>query len=98
MSIYKIIIDKNSPILPGSISTAYAKCGKKNCVCSNNPAKLHGPYYRWTGLIDKRQTTIALNKLSALECSRRIKNYKKLVKEWDALIRAALKNAPWNSS
>lgn len=98
MSIYKIIIPKDYPILPGTISTAYAKCGKVNCACASDPAKLHGPYFRWTGLINKKQTTITLDRDSARECSLRIKNYKKLLKVWDALIKAAIKNAPWDST
>ena len=38
------------PLLPGSLSTARSTCGKPNCACKAKPPKLHGPYYRWTGL------------------------------------------------
>ena len=96
MSRHKITIAKNLPILPGTISTAYGKCGKKNCICWKDSSKLHGPYYRWTGLIDGKQTTITISKSVAKECSRRIKSYKQLIKQWDSIMKKALKNAPWN--
>lgn len=95
MSRHKIIINKKFPILPGSISIAYAKCGKKNCICMTNARKIHGPYYRWTGLIDGKRTTITISKEAATESLRRIKQYKQLIRQWDAIMKKALKNAPW---
>lgn len=95
MSRPKITITVPGPVLPGTISTAIAKCGKANCSCQTDPARRHGPYYRWTGLMDGKQTTVTLTKREAEECSRRIKNWSRL-QQRIALIRdQALASAPW---
>ena len=92
----KITLSISGPVLPGTVSTAMAKCGKKNCRCKTDPDCLHGPYYRWTGALDGKQTTITLSKEEADECSKRIENWKKL-QEKIALIREqSLSRAPWN--
>src|SRR6516165_9125903 len=57
MSREKITITSPGPILPGTISTAHAKCGKPTCRCRQDPRYMHGPYYRWTGWIDGKATT-----------------------------------------
>ena len=83
------------PILPGSISTAYATCGKRRCVCRASPPQLHGPYYRWTGVIDGKRTTKTITKEQAKECERRIKNYRRLQAQMERLVTDAVKSAPW---
>jgi len=84
------------PILSGSVSTAESQCGKEPCVCKKKRSpELHGIYYRWTGFIEGKRTTKTLSKEEALECKRRIKNFRKLQKEIDSLLRAALASAPW---
>lgn len=94
----EIVIKIKGPILPGSISTAKSKCGKLNCACKANPPKLHGIYYRWTGLINGKRTTKTISKKEADECLKRIKNYKKLKQTLDKIILEAINNAPWNNS
>lgn len=98
MSRQKITISAIGPILPGSITTAYAQCGKENCACKHNPKRLHGPYYRWSGIIDGKRTTVTLSPNIAKECKRRIQNYKKLVSKLNSLISKSMRSAPWNSS
>lgn len=83
------------PILPGTISTARGKCGKPNCICKAKFPKLHGPYYRWTGIINRRPTTVTISKETAEECIFRIKNYRKFKSKIKALVDDALHNAPW---
>jgi len=84
------------PILPGSISTAKSQCGKEGCACKKKRAPdLHGVYYRWTGFIAGKRTTKTVSKDVALECKRRIKNYRKLRKEIKRLLREATTDAPW---
>ena len=83
------------PILPGSISTAYATCGTPRCVGKARKPKLHGPYYRWTGFMDGKRTTKSITKEQAKECDRRIQNYRRLQAQIDSLVTAALKSAPW---
>lgn len=83
------------PILPGSISTAHATCGKRSCACKASPPKLHGPYYRWTGFIDGKRTTKTITKEQAKECERRIKSYRRLQAQIDRLVTTSLKSAPW---
>ena len=97
MSIEK---NKNSisffgPVLSGTISEARAKCGKKTCRCQKDPKFLHGPYYRWTGLIDGKKTTVTLTKEEAKECERRIKNWKRLQEKISLIGQKALARAPW---
>jgi len=91
----KIIID--GPILPGCVSIFKNKCGKANCACMASPAKLHGPYYRWTGTIDGKSTSRVITKELAEECRKRISNYEKLKKEINRMLDDGIKNAPWNN-
>jgi hypothetical protein len=86
----------DGPILHGSISTAKSQCGKERCACKKRGApQLHGTYYRWTGFIEGKRTTKTVSKEVALECKRRINNYRKLQREIDDLIRDGIANAPW---
>lgn len=82
--------------MPGSISTARSQCGKAHCVCKADPPKLHGIYYRWTGVIDGKRTTKTISKDVAKECERRIENYRALLKKLDQILDDALAEAPWN--
>jgi hypothetical protein len=92
----KHTISIDGPILPGSISTAESRCGKQPCVCKKRRRpELHGVYYRWTGFIDGKRTTKTLSREAALECQRRIRNFRKLQKEIQRLLSEALADAPW---
>jgi len=93
----KLFLKATIPLMPGTISIAYAKCGKPNCICKARKPQLHGPYYRWTGAIDGKKTTKTLTKIEAKECARRISNYRKLQMEIDKLLKKSLKNAPWKT-
>ena len=95
MSRKQINLNFTGPILPGCISKAMSRCGKPNCACKDKPPKLHGPFYRWTGFIDGKRTTRTISKEDAVESERRIKNYRKMKKEIDALLEMSLKDAPW---
>jgi hypothetical protein len=97
MSSSKINIIFDGPVLAGSISTAKSRCGKPNCVCKAKKPKLHGPFYRWTGVIDGKRTTKTISKDEARECERRIKNYRKMQEKIDEILENAIENAPWNS-
>lgn len=90
-----ITIEITVPLLPGSITTALSTCGKPNCACKDKPPKLHGLYYRWTGLLDRKRTTKTLSKEVAKECQRRIKNYRRLQRQIETLLAQALAHAPW---
>lgn len=83
------------PLLPGSITTARSTCGKPQCPCHQDPTRRHGVYYRWTGLLEGKRTTITLSLAEARECQTRIENYRELQKKLRELLRQALKNAPW---
>jgi hypothetical protein len=98
MSITKISIVSNGPILPGSISTARSQCGKPNCVCKAKPPKLHGTYYRWTGVLEGKRTTKTISKEVAEECEKRIENYRALQEKLDKILQEALIEAPWNDT
>jgi hypothetical protein len=89
-------IELDWPILPGSISTAMSQCGKDGCGCKKKRSpRLHGTYYRWTGFINGKRTTKTISKKVAEECERRIKNFRRLQKEIDAMLTEALAQAPW---
>jgi hypothetical protein len=83
------------PVLPGSVSTATSRCGKPNCACKGQPPRLHGAYYRWTGFIGGKRTTKTVSRQTALECKRRIQNFRKLQRVIEQLVRASLSDAPW---
>jgi len=91
----KRTIEIDWPILPGSISTARSRCGKPRCACKLRPPRLHGTYYRWTGFIEGKRTTKTISKKDAQECLRRIRNYRRLQRDMERLLRTALANAPW---
>lgn len=84
------------PLLPGCISTAYCRCGRPRCACKGKPPKLHGPYYRWTGLVAGKPTTITLTAAEARECQRRIKRFRRLQKRLRDCIAQGMRGAPWN--
>lgn len=90
-----VTIEVTLPILPGSISTAWSTCGKPQCACHQDPEKRHGPYYRWTGVLQGKRTTKTLSREEALACQDRIRNYRVLQKSLEALLRQALEDAPW---
>src|SRR5215471_21047999 len=86
------------PILPGSISTANSRCGSPGCACKKKKLpRLHGTYYRWTGFIHGKRTTKTISKEQARECKKRIKRFRKLQKEIDAILKQALAVAPWSN-
>ena len=84
------------PFLPGCISTAHSRCGRPRCVCQGNPPKLHGPYHRWTGLVNGKPTTITLSAAEARECQRRIRRFRRLQDRLHRWLAHAMQNAPWN--
>ena len=88
-------IEFDLPVLPGSISTAKSRCGKPGCVCKERSPRLHGIYYRWTGFIGGKRTTITISKAVAQECRKRIERFRKLQKVIEALTRKAVAHAPW---
>lgn len=90
----KIVFD--GPILGGSVSTAMAKCGNRRCRCYDKlEPVLHGPYYRWTGVLDGKRTTITLTEEEAGECERRIRNFRRLQKKVALVLEKGLSRAPW---
>lgn len=93
-----IVLRVQTPLLPGSVSTATSTCGKPNCACKGQPPRLHGVYYRWTGFLEGKRTTKTLSKEAAAECQRRIKNYRKFQRQIEALLAQALAQAPWKMS
>lgn len=92
----RISLQITLPLLPGSLSTARSTCGQPNCACKGKPPKLHGPYYRWTGFLQTKRTTVTLTAQEARECRKRIANFRALEKQIQHLVRQALQNAPWN--
>jgi hypothetical protein len=90
-----IILEVTVPLLPGSLSTARSTCGKAHCACKQQPPKLHGVYYRWTGTIRGKRTTKTISKEEAKECQRRIENYRRWQRQIEKILAEALAQAPW---
>ena len=83
------------PILDGSVSTATAKCGNKNCGCQKDKKKWHGPYYRWTGKIGEKRTTVTLSEDQAKECEKWIASCRDLLLQIETLLKKTKNDAPW---
>ena len=94
----KIIISVDGPILPGSISSVRSRCNNPDCACHSNKSAMHGPYYRWTGVIDGKRTTKNISESVAKECARRIKNYRKLQQQLERKLKDAFRSAPWEET
>ena len=92
----KLWLRLDLPFLPGCISTVRSRCGRPRCVCKGKPPKLHGPYYRWTGLVDGKPTTVTLSPAEARECQRRIRRFRRLQERLQRWIAQAMRRAPWN--
>ena len=60
-------------------------------------SKKHGPYWRWSGLINKKRKTIHLSSSQAKECKIRIQRYQKMKKALEKILTEDLKNPPWKS-
>jgi hypothetical protein len=96
MSREKIQFEADGPIMPGSISVVMSRCNNRECVCYQDASKMHGPYYRWTGVISGRRTTKNISKEVAKECERRIRNYRKLQQQVERAITKSFRSAPWD--
>ena len=96
MPIKKLALYYTWPLLPGSLSTARSTCGKPHCACKANRPKLHGPYYRWTGFLNGKRTTVTLTPEQARQCRQRIVRYRALEKQLQQLLRRAFQQAPWS--
>jgi len=48
-------------VLPGTISTRMARCGKRTCRCRGEPPQLHGPYIQWTRAVKGKTVTKTLS-------------------------------------
>jgi hypothetical protein len=95
MSGTKFRLEFDGPIMQGTISKTMLPCGKPNCACKGKRPKLHGPYFRWTGLINGKRTSRTISEKAAKECERRIENYRKVQKKLDEFLKMGLENAPW---
>lgn len=66
------------PILNGSLTTATAKCGNESCRCHKSKKYWHGPYYRWSGILDGKRTTVTLSGDQIEMCKKAIENFRQL--------------------
>lgn len=49
------------PVLKGSVSASYTRCGQPNCACQSDPPKLHGPYWQWSTAVNGKTVSRRLN-------------------------------------
>lgn len=45
------------PVLPGTVSRRYTRCGKQGCRCTADPPRPHGPYWSWTRKVANKTVT-----------------------------------------
>lgn len=96
MSREKIFFEAEGPIMSGSISAVMSRCNNRECACFQDESKMHGPYYRWTGVIGGKRTTKNISKEVIKECERRIRNYRKLQQQIERALTKAFRSAPWD--
>ncbi len=49
------------PVLKGSVSASYTRCGQPNCACQHDPPKLHGPYWQWSTAVNGKTVSRRLS-------------------------------------
>lgn len=45
------------PVLPGTVSRRYTRCGRAGCKCMADPPQPHGPYWSWTRKVANKTVT-----------------------------------------
>lgn len=71
----------------GTISVNYRKCGKKECWCSQENVKGHGPRYLWTTKVDGKSVSKNLRLGPELEkCMQETDRYKRFTELCESLI------------
>ena len=48
---------KLGPVLPGTITRRYTRCGRPGCRCMAEPPQPHGPYWSWTRKVANKTVT-----------------------------------------
>jgi hypothetical protein len=48
---------KLGPVLPGTVTRRYTRCGRPGCRCMADPPQHHGPYWSWTRKVDNKTVT-----------------------------------------
>lgn len=68
---------KLGPMLPGTVSEQWNKCGKKSCRCKDkeNPQK-HGPYYQLSYSIGGKSSTMFIKPQDLEDARKRQENYR----------------------
>lgn len=94
------IVKMETPI-PGSIQTAYLRCGKKNCKCQQSEEDRHGPYYLWYRRINGKLKTQSIAEEDVSKYRMWINNREKLESTVQKMISigadfAAAKKSPQN--
>ncbi len=49
------------PVLKGSVSASYTRCGKPNCSCQDDKPQLHGPYWQWSTSVNGKTVSRRLS-------------------------------------
>jgi hypothetical protein len=64
--------------LPGTLTVRAYACGKPNCRCHADPARLHGPYAEWTRKIGGKTITRRLTPAELADWQPLFDNAKKI--------------------
>ncbi len=63
-------------IASGSVAYRPERCGKSNCACRSDPARLHGPYWHFTAKVDGKTVNKRLSEREARLYQQWIANYR----------------------
>ena len=58
---------KVGPVLPGTVTRRYTRCGRAGCRCMADPPQPHGPYWSWTRKVANKTVTRYLTDEQAAE-------------------------------
>ena len=62
----------------GTVLKRMMRCGKPTCVCQNDPAKRHGPYFEWTYKAAGKTVNVKLTREAAPLYKAASQQYRKL--------------------
>src|SRR4030065_1343527 len=71
----------------GIISVNYRRCGKKNCICTQEGHPGHGPQYLWNATIKCKSYAKSISLGPALEkCKQETDNYRQFTKLCEEIV------------
>jgi len=67
-------------MLKGSVVQRFLPCGTPSCRCHTDPARLHGPYWQWSGKVRGKSVSRMLREDQLPRYRKWMKNWKRIEK------------------